>query len=218
MLCAKRFGTIEHTDEYEVEQELPEDLESMPPGPDLAVLLATVDRRRLGERDRVRLVQARNRLISHQQAELLADVYALSQDETPEHTVEHASCYPWTELELAFALRWTRTAAGRRLEQARQLIEDFPTVQAALTVGEIDPPKAYLIADLASWLDDVPTARAVVDKVIDQAPRLTTGQLRARLRRLILAIDPHAARKRCVEAVATRRVDSFDNPDGTGEL
>ncbi|MPZ26739.1 MAG: DUF222 domain-containing protein [Micromonosporaceae bacterium] len=199
-------------------QVLPEDLELVAPGPELAVLLASVDRRRLSDQDRIRLVQARNRLVSHQQAQLLADVYAVSVDEPPEDEPGQASRFPWAEVELAFALRWTRMAAGGRLEQARQLVEDLPAVQAALSAGEIDMPKALVIAELAGWLDDPETARRVVDRVIDQAPQLTTGQLRARLRRLVLAIDPDAARRRCAAAVKTRRVESFDNPDGTGEL
>lgn len=199
-------------------QALPEELELMAAGPELAVLLGSVDRARLSEQDRVRLVQARNRLVSHQQAQLLADVYAVSWGEPPEDEPGQASRYPWAEVELAFALRWTRIASGGRLEQARQLIEDLPAVQEALSAGQIDMPKALVIAELAGWLEDVETARRLVDAVIDQAPRLTTGQLRARLRRLVLAIDPQAARRRCATAVTTRRVESFDNPDGTGEL
>jgi hypothetical protein len=58
----------------EAHQRLPEDLELMAAGPGLAAALAPVDRRALSERDRVRLVQARNRLVSHVQAEVLADL------------------------------------------------------------------------------------------------------------------------------------------------
>jgi hypothetical protein len=58
----------------EARQELPEDLELMAPGPELAVLLARVDRRALSEKDRVRLAQARHRLVAHQEAQLLSDL------------------------------------------------------------------------------------------------------------------------------------------------
>jgi hypothetical protein len=47
---------------------------------------------------------------------------------------------------------------------------------------------------------------------------LTTGQLRVRLRRLVLAVDPEAARRRCAAMVRSRRVESFGNPEGSGEL
>lgn len=60
---------------------LPDDLERVPPGPELAAMLAPVDRGGLTPRDRVRLAQARNRLASHVQAELIADLCAVSQDE-----------------------------------------------------------------------------------------------------------------------------------------
>lgn len=60
---------------------LPDDLEWVPPGPELAALLAPIDRGGLTPSDRVRLAQARNRLASHVQAELIADLCAVSQDE-----------------------------------------------------------------------------------------------------------------------------------------
>ncbi len=44
---------------------LPTDLEAMTPGPRLAALLASVDRRRLSDHDVVRLMVARDRLVSH---------------------------------------------------------------------------------------------------------------------------------------------------------
>lgn len=123
-------------------QWLPEDLEAVPPGPQLATLLATVDRRALSDTDRLRLAQARNRLVSHQEAELLADVYATSWDEPPDEGGDpgQASRFPFSEVELALAMCWTRTAAGGRLEQARQLLEDLPAVHASLQAGEIDMP------------------------------------------------------------------------------
>jgi hypothetical protein len=64
-------------------------------------------------------------------------------EEPPAESVvqpRQASRYPWAETELAFAMRWTRTAAGGRLEQARELVEDLPAVQTALLTGEIDMP------------------------------------------------------------------------------
>jgi len=64
-------------------QQLPDDLESVPPGPELSALLAPVDRAALSPRDRLRLAQARNRLASHVQSELLADLCAVSGDEPP---------------------------------------------------------------------------------------------------------------------------------------
>jgi hypothetical protein len=64
----------------EKHHELPDHLEQVPPGPELSALLAAVDRAALTPRDRVRLAQARNRLASHVQAELVADLCALTGD------------------------------------------------------------------------------------------------------------------------------------------
>jgi hypothetical protein len=61
-------------------------------------------------------------------------------DEDPLRRDPEDSAYSWTETELASALRWTRVAAGVRLEQARRMIEDLPAVHAALTDGRIDVP------------------------------------------------------------------------------
>jgi hypothetical protein len=60
--------------------ELPAELERIPPGPELSALLAAVDRGALSARDRIRLARARNRLASHVQSELLADLCAVSGD------------------------------------------------------------------------------------------------------------------------------------------
>jgi hypothetical protein len=83
------------------------------------------------------------------QSELLSDLYSVTWDEPPSDEVVHgdqASRYPWADAEVAFAMRWTRVAAGGRLEDARRLIEDLPRVHAALCAGDIDMPKAMLIA------------------------------------------------------------------------
>jgi hypothetical protein len=59
---------------------LPDDLERVPPGPELSALLAAVDRTALSARDRIRLARARNRLAAHVQAELVADLCAVGGD------------------------------------------------------------------------------------------------------------------------------------------
>jgi hypothetical protein len=199
---------------------LPEDLELMAPGPQLFTLLAGVDRAGLSERDRVRLAQARHRLCSHLQGEFLVDLYAVRAGEPAdeESLLRGGPAWPWAACEVAFALRWTQTAAAGRLELAHQLVDELPQVLAALRAGVLDMPKVLVICELAGWLEDRDTARRLVEAVIGRAPELTTGQIRARLRRLVLAVDPDAARRRCAQALKTRRVESFANPDGTGEV
>lgn len=57
---------------------LPTDLVTIPKGLLLAVILSSVDRARLSGHDRVELLKARGRLISHLRAELYADIRAVS--------------------------------------------------------------------------------------------------------------------------------------------
>jgi hypothetical protein len=57
---------------------LPEGLAAMPPGPELAAVLAGLDRRRLNGHDLVVVMAAQARQVAHEQARLLADVYEVS--------------------------------------------------------------------------------------------------------------------------------------------
>ncbi|QSB16576.1 DUF222 domain-containing protein [Natronosporangium hydrolyticum] len=196
--------------------EFPTDLETLAPGPELARLLASIDRREISERDRVRLLQARQRLISHLQAELMADLTAITWEDQPEP--DGSGRYAWAETEIACALRWTSMAAGRRLAQAQEIIEKFPAVGAALSQGSIDLPRALVITELVEPLPDRALARTFVERVIDRAGQWTTGQLRARLRALLLAADPAWAQRRATAAVRGRRVEVRDNEDGSGDL
>src|SRR5918992_2062873 len=49
-------------------QPLPEGLAEIPPGPELAAVLATIDPRRLGSLDCVEVMRAQQRQVSHEQA------------------------------------------------------------------------------------------------------------------------------------------------------
>lgn len=186
----------------------------MLPGPELAVLLAGVDRSGLDADDLLRLAQARSRLVAHQEAQLLADLHAVARkvpDSGPLPGRRDPGKYPWAECEVAFALRWTHSRATGQLAFSDELIDRLPQVFAALSAGLLDVPKARLIADAVAGLADDRLAGAVVDKVLDLSPRLTTAQLRARLRRLVVAADPDAAAAQAVRDSADRRVQAFLN-------
>jgi hypothetical protein len=206
-------GRIERVNE--VRQGLPEELELMAPGPQLAAVLASVDRKALSGKDRVRLLQARSRLASHVQGEMYADLHAVSRAEPADEPgvvpiEDPEDPYPWATTEIAFALRWTHTAATVRLDQARRMVEDLPTVQQALAAGDLDVPKALVLCDEVCFLDRE-VARRIVGRLIDKAPELTTGQLRAKLRRLVIAADPQAMAKRAKAQVTGRRVAIYQD-------
>jgi hypothetical protein len=197
---------------------LPEDLAIMPPGPQLAAVLADVDRVCLSDEDLIRLTQARHRLNAHLQAQLLADLHAIGarSDEAVDRQAD-SDARRWAEVEIAFALYWTNRTAGSQLGLADDLIDRLPVVFDALNTGEIDIPKARVFCDAVIGLD-TPTARRVVDQIIGEAHRLTTGQLAARLRRLVLAADPEAVKRAAAAKLPGRRVQARLTHDGLADL
>jgi hypothetical protein len=209
-------GIIERMDE--TRGWLPEDLVLIPPGPKLDAILAGVDRGRLSDEDLVGLAQARNRQVAHLQAQLLADLHAIGQrsDEAVGRP-EGPGAGRWAEVEVALAMCWTSRAAGGQLGLADDVIDKLPVVFAALDEGIIDVPKARVLCDAVVGLDTT-TARRVVDQVIGEAHRLTTGQLRYRLRRLVLAADPDAVKRAAERMLPGRRVQAKLTDDGLAEL
>jgi hypothetical protein len=201
--------------------ELPEGLADMPPGPALAAALASIDRTDLTGYDMVVVLQARSRQLAHEQAEFAADLAAVADCVRAE--TAHIS-YVWDSdipklaaAEIAAALTWTKRAAKARLEDAWLLIEGVPAVWAALRAGAIDLPKARVLAEGTSILP-APAARRVIDQILPEAPGLTTGQLAYRLRRLVVEVDPAAAKKEYEDGVARRKVARGLNGDGTAYL
>jgi hypothetical protein len=72
---------LEHVSEAAVESlvELPDGLADMPPGPELAATLASIDRHRVSGFDMVVLLQARSRQLAYEQAEFHADLVAVAE-------------------------------------------------------------------------------------------------------------------------------------------
>ena len=61
-------------------------------------------------------------------------------------------------------------------------------------------------------------ARAVCAALPPRAPKLTTGQLIERIKKLAIAVDPDWARRRYEQAVADRKVVGYRNVDGSANL
>lgn len=198
---------------------LPEGIEMMPPGPELARVLGSIDRDGLSGFDRVVLLKARSRLRAHVEAELYADMMSVVEATAEElgSDFELGEVFDWAASEIRAALIWTRRAAECQLSFASLLVEDYPQVWKALLDGRIDGPKARVICDQTMHLD--PDTRAkVADVALEQASTQTTGQLRARLARLVIGVDPESARKRYEHGIEERRVTADGNDDGTANL
>lgn len=196
------------------------DLESLVPGPFLAVVLEFADRSRLNGHDLVRLLQARERQIAHSQAETMADMvevsYAAAGD--ADSDVERlGEAFEFAADEIRAALVLTRRAAKFRMSDATDMMERLPGVWGMLRGGAIDLPRARTIANCTAHLD-FDEARAVADTVLERAPRLTTGQLAAWIRRLSVESDPDKAERRQEQALENRSVVIEPTTDGTSHL
>jgi hypothetical protein len=152
---------------------------------------------------------AATRLQARATAHLTAAVSELAhrRGADPDHRVGEA-----TDTEIAITLALTRRAAGRLLGFATDL-DPLPATRQALWDGRIDPVKAELIGYETGLLDPE-LAAAVEQLVIEDAPRLTSTALRARLRRAVLAADPAAARRRVQQAKRDARVELYDERSG----
>src|SRR5262249_44044046 len=93
----------------------------------------------------------------------------------------------------------------------------LPAAGAALAAGDIDPPRAKVIAEELTGLTDQ-HATAVEQAIIGAAPGQTTGQLRAATRHAVLTADPTAARRRKEQALREARVDGWPEPAGPAAL
>ncbi|MEA1903139.1 MAG: DUF222 domain-containing protein, partial [Actinomycetota bacterium] len=123
---------------------LPDDLESIPPGPFLAGILSGVDRSCLSGHDTVRVMQANNRLVGHYQAELAADMVEVSY-RTDAELGRSEEAWEYASDEIRAALTLTRRAAESELGFATDLWERLPQVWEALNTGKIDVREAKTI-------------------------------------------------------------------------
>jgi hypothetical protein len=189
----------------------------MAPGADLGLALATIDRTRLAEQDRVTVMQAWARQLAHAQAELYLSMNSVAEAvaEAAGGDVELAEDLAASEIRAALA--WTRRAADAQLDLARDLVERHPRVWEVLHEGRIDLARARVLVDQTSHLDQE-TARQVADVALERAGGETTGQLRARMQRLVIAVDPDSARERYETRLVDRRVVIEATDAGTANL
>ena len=115
-----------------------------------------------------------------------------------EFAARHAGSRPADEFapeELAFELHLTPQSAAGQMDYASTVAARLPQTFAALAAGQIHPVHVRIIEDETRFLSDEDAAKA--DAVLaQQAPGLTFGELRHAAHKLILKLDPEAARKR----------------------
>jgi hypothetical protein len=118
--------------------------------------------------------------------------------------------------ELAAALVLTGRSAGMLLGLARDLAR-LRSVRRELLAGTIDRARAVVFAAELAGLGDVAAAAAAA-AFAAEAGSLTTGQLRAGLRALVLCLDPAAVRRRMERARGEARVEAWPESSGNAAL
>lgn len=192
------------------------DVESLPAGLALSLVLATVDVRQLSGPDRVRYLQAQHRANAAANGALLDAINAVAEayDDLAEDIEDPAA---GASFEIRSALRWTRRAAESELVFAHTLQVRLPRLFSALNQGLVDRNRAAVLVRNTDHLS-VAHARTVVDRVLEDASRLTTGQLSEAVRKACLETDPDSMREQRRQAEKDRRLVSWAEPDGTMSL
>jgi hypothetical protein len=200
---------------------LPAGLAGMAPGPKLGVVLGGIDPDRLSGADRVEFLQATARMVAHYQARYYAAIDSIHRYETDNpDNLEVFSTPEISDLaasEIQVALHLTPRAATYQLFLAEDLCQRLPQVHQALEHGLIDLARARVIIDETAHLTPA-EAQTTTDQAIATAQTLTTGQLRVRLARLCMSVDPDSATKRYTQALEDRKIVSDRNPSGTGNI
>ena len=198
---------------------IPSGLADMQPGPILAAFLTSLEVDNLSGHDQFVVLQANQRMVSFHSAQMYANMAALQTtmltfdgyDQPFEDAAESASA------EIRAALHLTSRSADIEMSFALSLRRRLPRLAEMLSAGSIDMRRAKAIDRSTTHLSDT-SASNVVDAVADVAPGLTTGQLRDRIRKLCIAVDPDDARNRYERSVTERRLVTEPTDDGTANL
>jgi hypothetical protein len=176
-------------------QVLPPGFEDLLVGPFVAAVVSSVDVPKVNGHDAVRLLKARARLAAHHEAgrlEATSEIaFAPSSDAESgvlrsSDQVEHAA------VEVDAVLTLTRRSSERDLELAVSLTGRLRRVWDAFSAGKLDLPRVRVFDSLLGHLPGE-TVETVLDGILEEAGGLTTGQLRARLAKLVMAVDPDGA-------------------------
>jgi hypothetical protein len=201
----------------------------VPPGAELARLLAALDPAVLSGADLVEFLRATGRQAAWTASRELSAIRELARRRPAERDPlcpgepvrpvggeGGAEVSEYAADEIAVALRISRRAAGQRLGLAVGL-DRLPATAAALAAGRIDLAKTRAIALGTTHLPP-PAATAVERHVLRRAPEQTVGQLDACVRRAVLRVDARGVEERHRDAAADRHVAVYERPDGIAEF
>jgi hypothetical protein len=119
--------------------------------------------------------------------------------------------------EIAAAFRLTWLSAAGEIQYAQAVARRLPVTFAALAAGKLDPVGVKIIEDVTGVLSDEDAALA--DEILAAAAQAKTyGELRRFANRLVLRLDPDAARKRKERARREARVRAFREESGNAGI
>jgi hypothetical protein len=196
---------------------LPTDLDDWLPGPYLAAILSSVEYSRLSGEDVVTAMKAYTRLEAHMSAGRYSGISETALCLDPVTTDRSDWPLEFATEEVGAALTLTRRKAEDELETALDLRHRLPSVATALQRGDIDAAKARLLCHDTAHLD-ADVAHELTDELLVDSAGLTTGQLRARLRKLCVDEDPRDAETRYERSLSERKVVAEPNWEGTAAL
>jgi ribosomal protein S10 len=185
----------------------------------MGTLLSSIDMSRISGHDQVIVLAAHDRMASHHAArryQAMAAVHStmLNYDGYPQPYEDAANS---ASAEVRAALRLTRRTSDNEMALALALHRRLPRLAEMLDTGSLDVRRARTIDAATVHLTDA-QAQAVVDEIADIASELTTGQLRARVQKLCIDVDPGDAADRYERSVQDRRIVIEATADGTANL
>jgi len=201
-------------------QRLPDGFAFLPPGPELAGVLASVDVSRLAPGEVFEVLAAQARMVAHYQAQLLSSLYEggrVTYVPGAGPLDRKVDLDRFSADEASFTLRWSVQTTASYQFLAERLIRRLPAVYAALVAGRIDLPKAWAFHSALVQVNDE-AAATIVDRLIERAGTSPLANLQNRLRYWVAKLDPDAARKRHDASVADRRVYARLDECGTAAL
>lgn len=185
-----------------------------------AVVVSGLDPSRLNGYDVVRLMRAEARLSSHFDARKyasMAEVAFTPPGDADSGVFRLTEQVDYAAVEIAAALSLTRRGSEDQLSRASSLTGRLRRVHELFLSGALDVHKVRVFDSALGHLPD-DTVDTVLDQILDDAPELTTGQLRARVSRLVMIADPDGAKSSYQEGLIDRHVATGPNPDHTANF
>jgi len=201
-------------------QLLPDGFDQLLPSPFLALIVSSFDPKRLNGYDMVRFMKARAALANHHEAgkyAAMAEVaYAPPSD--PESGVSRSSEeIEYAAVEAAAALCLTRYSSERQLSLAVSLSDRLRRVSDLFATGALDLPRVRVFEYFLGHLPEE-VVEVVLDECLDDAPAMTTGQLRARISKLVMKHDPDGSKASYEVGLSERHLLTGANPDHTANF